>query len=66
MNKRKLSVSAILVAYNGATYLERALDCVYSQSRTPDEVILVDDGSTDNTAEVAKKYTSIRLSLIHI
>lgn len=60
MNKRKLSVSAILVAYNGATYLERALDCVYSQSRTPDEVILVDDGSTDNTAEVAKKYPSIR------
>ena len=60
MIERKLSVSAILVAYNGAAYLERALECVYSQSRAPDEVILVDDGSTDNTAEVAKKYPSIR------
>jgi glycosyltransferase involved in cell wall biosynthesis len=60
MSDRRLSVSAIIVAYNGAAFLSCALDCVFSQTRTPDEVILVDDGSTDDTAKIAGRYPDVR------
>lgn len=60
MLERKLTVSVVVITYNADRYLERALECVYSQSRLPDEVILVDDGSTDETASIAKRYPSIR------
>ena len=60
MLERKLTVSVVVIAYNAARYLERALECVYSQSRLPDEVILVDDGSTDATASIAQRYPSVR------
>lgn len=60
MLEPKLTVSVVVIAYNAARYLERALECVYSQSRLPDEVILVDDGSTDETRSIAAKYPSVR------
>ena len=44
-----LSVSVVIPAYNRAHLLSRALDSVFAQSYQPDEVIVVDDGSTDDT-----------------
>lgn len=49
-------ISAIVPVYNGETYLEEALDSIIHQSHAPDELILIDDGSTDNTKSIAKKY----------
>ena len=46
-----LSVSAIIVTYNRAHLLLRALKSVLSQVHPTDEVIVVDDGSTDGTYE---------------
>jgi len=43
------SVSAIIPTYNRAPLLGRALDSVYAQTRPPDEIIVVDDGSSDST-----------------
>src|SRR5665213_787188 len=45
-------VTAILVARNGADYLERTLAGVDSQTRRPDAVVLVDAGSADATASL--------------
>jgi len=45
-------VTAILVARNGAPYLERTLSALRYQSRSVDSVILVDDGSTDDSASM--------------
>jgi glycosyltransferase involved in cell wall biosynthesis len=46
--------------YNGARFLAEAVESVYAQTRSPDEVIVLDDGSTDETpqvlAELAAKY----------
>jgi glycosyltransferase involved in cell wall biosynthesis len=50
------TVACIIPCYNYGKYLEEALESVLSQSRVPDEIILVDDCSTDNSAEIAKKY----------
>jgi glycosyltransferase involved in cell wall biosynthesis len=44
-------------AYNAAPYLDSALASIAAQARQPDEVVLVDDGSTDGTAEIAESWT---------
>ncbi len=48
-----IKISAVIPAYNAARYLPRCLKSVFEQTYKPEEVIVVDDGSTDNTAEVA-------------
>ena len=53
-----MSVSVIIPAYNRATLLPWTLDAVLAQVPPPDEVIVVDDGSTDGTAAVAAGYAS--------
>ncbi len=50
------SVSAIIPTYNRAPLLKRALDSVYAQTCQPDEVIVVDDGSSDSTRYMINDY----------
>lgn len=49
-------LSVIIPVYNGEKYLETTLECLVTQTVENFEVIIVDDGSTDSTAEIAKKY----------
>ena len=53
-----MSVSVIIPAYNRATLLPFTLDAVLAQVPAPDEVIVVDDGSTDGTAAVVARYAN--------
>jgi glycosyltransferase involved in cell wall biosynthesis len=50
------TVDVIIPAYNGAKYLPAALESVISQTFDDWQILLVDDGSTDNTAEVVAPY----------
>ncbi len=56
LTQKPFSVSVIIPVYNGALYLGEAIESVLNQSVQPDEVTVVDDGSTDRTAEIAKSY----------
>lgn len=54
MNMKKISI--IIPVYNAGEYLEECLESVINQSYTNIEVLLIDDGSIDNSQEICKKY----------
>lgn len=51
-----VKVSVIIPAYNGDRYLAAAIDSILAQTYRDLEIIVVDDGSTDNTPQVAQQY----------
>jgi GT2 family glycosyltransferase len=56
MNARNPWLSVVMPTYNGAAYLEAALDSVRREDLDGVEVVAVDDGSTDATADILRRY----------
>ncbi|HEY7664512.1 MAG TPA: TIGR00180 family glycosyltransferase [Xanthobacteraceae bacterium] len=60
-----LTVSVLLCNYNDARYLPDSLTAICNQTRPPDELIVLDDGSTDNSLEIigsfARRFPFIRV-----
>ena len=54
--KRRLTVSVIIPTYNRAALLVAAVESALNQTRAPEEILVVDDGSTDNTLHVMQAY----------
>lgn len=52
-------VSIIITTYNTPGYLRKVLEGYLSQSLLPDEVVVADDGSTDETAKVVEQFRSL-------
>lgn len=59
-----ITVSVVIPAYNYAHFLEKALHSVFKQTYPIKEIIVVNDGSTDNTAELLAHYSD-RIQIIH-
>jgi glycosyltransferase involved in cell wall biosynthesis len=59
-----MAFSIIIPIYNVSPYLDACLQSVTSQASCKDEVILVDDGSTDNSLEIAKRYMSDNVKVV--
>ncbi|MEL6495483.1 MAG: glycosyltransferase family A protein [Cyanobacteria bacterium J06623_7] len=53
-------VSVVIPAYNGERFLAAALDSIRQQTYRRYEIIVVDDGSTDNTARIAQQHDDVR------
>jgi glycosyltransferase involved in cell wall biosynthesis len=49
-------VSVIVPVFNREAYLREALDSILKQTRPADEIIVLDDGSTDGSGEIARSY----------
>jgi len=58
------SLSVILPNYNHAGYLAAAMDSVLAQSLLPDEIIIIDDASTDKSLEIINDYATRHPRLI--
>lgn len=65
--KNKALISIIVPVYNTEKYLEKCLDSLINQSYPYLEIIVVDDGSTDNSFQICNKYTKLdsRIKVIH-
>ncbi|MFA7192130.1 MAG: glycosyltransferase [Candidatus Paceibacterota bacterium] len=64
---QNMKIDVIIPVYNGASFIIKALASVEGQTTQPDKVIIINDGSTDNTAEVVNKYkenSKLRILLI--
>jgi glycosyltransferase involved in cell wall biosynthesis len=51
-----MSISVIIPTYNSVNYIENALNSVFSQDEPVEEVIVIDDGSSDDTLKILRKY----------
>ena len=60
-----LKISVIIVTYNRAQMLKEALESLTTQSRIPDEVLVVDNNSSDQTKQAAESFNG-RLNIRYI
>ena len=61
------TVSIIVPIYNKEKYLEKCLDSILGQTYRDLEIILVDDGSTDNSLAICQRYAEkdLRIKIYH-
>jgi glycosyltransferase involved in cell wall biosynthesis len=60
LNNVHPTISVIVPIFNREAYLAETLESIFNQSITPDEVIVVDDGSTDGGGEIARSFSAVR------
>ena len=53
-------ISVIVPSYNAGTYLTQCLDNLICQTYKNIEIIVIDDGSTDDTAQIVNNYSTIK------
>jgi glycosyltransferase involved in cell wall biosynthesis len=63
MNK-SYAISVVIPAYNAGKYINDAIDSVLNQTFTNFELLIIDDGSTDNTVDIIQSYSDARIVLI--
>jgi glycosyltransferase involved in cell wall biosynthesis len=64
MQRKTKLVSVIIPAYNAASFLEETIRSIFGQTYCSWEIIIVDDGSTDNTSSICEKFSSSKLRVI--
>ena len=63
-NTKTPQVSVVMPVWNGEKYLKECIDSILNQSLSNFELIIIDDGSTDNTIPIIKAYKDKRIKLI--
>ena len=58
-------LSVVMTAYNAEKYIAESIESVISQSHADFEFIIVNDGSTDGTAQIIQKYSDDRIKFIN-
>lgn len=60
----QIRFSVAMATYNGEKYIKEQLDSILKQLNSNDEIIISDDGSTDNTINLIKSYNDKRIKII--
>ena len=53
----RLKISVAMTTYNGGRFLEEQLESIFHQTMLPSEVVVIDDGSNDNTISILDNYS---------
>ena len=61
--KSAVTVSAVMPTYNTAAYLPQAIESILSQTFSDWELLIVDDGSSDETASILARFTDARITV---
>lgn len=62
--KNNVPISVCIPVYNASRYLCECIDSILSQSFVNFELLVVDDGSTDDSVEIIRSYSDSRIRLI--
>ncbi|WP_394775110.1 glycosyltransferase family 2 protein [Flavobacterium sp.] len=57
------TISVCIATYNGGKFIKEQLDSILLQLNTSDEIIISDDGSSDNTLEILESYNDSRIKI---
>ncbi|MBD5364212.1 MAG: glycosyltransferase, partial [Bacteroides sp.] len=57
-------ISVCIPMFNASRYLRECIDSILAQTFTDFELLIADDGSTDNSVEIVESYTDPRIRLI--
>ena len=60
-NENNIDISIIVPVYNTSKYLNKCIDSLINQTKKEIEIILINDGSSDNSEEIIKKYDDKRI-----
>ena len=52
-----MKLSIIIPVYNEELYIKNCINSFINQSHKPDQIVIVNDNSTDNTEKILKKYS---------
>ncbi len=58
-------ISVCMATYNGEKYIKEQLDSILSQLESDDELLISDDGSTDNTISIIQSYNDSRIHILN-
>ena len=61
---KDIRVSVAIATYNGEKYIKEQLDSILVNLKDNDEIIISDDGSTDNTISIIEKYNDSRIIIV--
>lgn len=59
-----MKISVVMATYNGERYLEQQIQSILSQSLAPSQIVISDDGSTDNTLNIIEKYACEQSNIV--
>src|SRR6516162_10335341 len=65
MDPTKSTVSVVIPCFNGGRHLPETLACILAQTRAPDEILVVDDGSTDEATRALLVNPPPRVRVLH-
>ena len=60
-NASGLTFSIVIPVWNGAAHLAQCLEALEASTRKPDEIVVVDDGSDDDSVAIARAHGSVSL-----
>lgn len=61
-----MKISVAMTTYNGEKYLDQQIQSILNQTLAPDEIIVCDDGSTDSTVTILKRYSDQKKLIYYV